>query len=519
MKTETISEIIHPAKEITERVYILRKICDEFIEKNTGKINPEEAKILNTNLYTIAQSEYSISALIKYIKMFNIVRNSRTYTHKHTNQLSVLRRKNYKTASEINRYIEFSHPDTEIETHLLRLVGNISSCSNISFYTNDHPVENFTYIASYTCDNKFCHVCNWYRQKRIMRVYQKWFTENQTLIEYSAKGKNKVATNSQYNAKHLKNEKIGELEYDIMHLTLTVPHYPGKGYKGNNIYYKELATAFNYMRKENDWNFYVFGGEYGIETAGESEDLHIHIHALLFVRRNKDNRNKLHQFILKKWNRLTINPDNPRETISDSTSQLIMNSNKLLTMEFTKELNPKGATLINLETIYNWDSRQKSKIKEFGSHEMLKAIMETISYHYEPHTMKKETGELDLDMLSRILPVIYNNNGLYRKFGCLQGEKELNIHFSQKTGLKKEFKGIIDLDVDKEIQEPANSQDLTACKSAYVFQTQEKKHKIVLSKRAEKLIHILSQRSETDQALDIIINLALAKVKKKSEVN
>lgn len=445
------------------------------------------------------------------------MRDPKLRNRKRSNTLSGLKRMNYTTATEINKYIDNVRPDKVTETHLLRLVGNLTSCGCYSLYSEDHPADDITYIASHTCDNKICHICNWNRQKRVRRVYMKWFKENQSLVEFSKDGKNKITTAAQYDAKQLLHPKISDMKYDLFSLTLTAPHHTGTGFKGQEMYYKEITTAFNYMRKETYWVQNVFGGEYGTETVGRPDDLHIHIHALLLVRQSPQNRNHLHKFILQKWNRLTVENNSARETINQDTAEAIMKGNKLITMEDVKALNPKGATMISLESPFYRQFGKKIYVNDLNSPKMIFAVMESISYHFKPQAIRKEgkdEGAIDIPLLSRILPAIYNNRALYAKFGCLQGEKPLNVNYNDPEALKQELQDVHDLDVNEDTGEVKSYRKYFVANPAYVFHIPDENYKIVLNQKGKQLSHELTQAGATGQALDIMTNLALAKYKK-----
>ena len=450
------------------------------------------------------------------------MRDPKSSNRKRSNTLSGLKRMNYTTATAINAYIDTTMPDAVTETHLQRLVSNLSSCGCYSLYSEDHPDDDITYIASHTCDNKACHICNWYRQKRVRRVYMKWFSENQTLVEYSKGGKNKVTTKTQYDTKHMKDQKISDMKYDLFHLTLTAPHYSGIGFKGKEMYYKEIATAFNYMRKEKYWVDNVFGGEYGVETVGRPDDLHIHIHALIMVRQKEQSRNHLHKFIFQKWNRLTVEENSTRTEIDDETALAMTKGNKLFTIEDAKALNPKGATFINLCSPYYMQYGKRVYVQDLKSPKMIFAVMEAISYHFKPQAIRKDgkdENEIDIALLSRILPAIYNNRALYAKFGCMQGEKSLNTNFSDPEALKRELGEVLDMDINEDTGEINSYRKYFVANPAYVFHIKDENYKILLSQKGKQLSHELTQASATGQALDIMTNLALAKYKKKSKVN
>ncbi|RMG79234.1 MAG: hypothetical protein D6707_08500 [Bacteroidetes bacterium] len=322
--------------------------------------------------------------------------------------------------SYINRATHHTHEELE---QLARLKKCMEVCASHSLYGESN--NGLTYIGSHTCDNKNCHVCNYNRKKRIRRKLYHWFKNNKKLIYLP--GREKTVTESQYKEKYL-SEKGIKVGYDIMHLTLTVPHTE-KGWKGTQTYYGEIMRAFNRLRNDEEIKQYIYGGEFGIETTRNENGLHIHIHALLLVKNCLQNRNELHRLILLKWNKLTVNPDIETKEFTKDRIKSIKKSNKLLTDEDIQTLSPQGATLIGLETIYTLNKqRKKVRSKKYGDKAMMIAVMETVSYHFKPLAME-EDGSLNYDLIAKIAAAIYRKP-LYRKFGCWHGEKSLNI----KTG-------------------------------------------------------------------------------------
>jgi hypothetical protein len=179
------------------------------------------------------------------------------------------------------------------------------------------------------------------------------------------------------------------------------------------------------MRKYDGWRNNVYGGEYGVETSKNDNGYHIHIHALLFVRKEIQSRNKLHLSILKHWNSLTVDSNSQLHEFDESRFAAIKRGNKLITGEYLKGLNPRGATNVYLETIYTIRNGIKCRSQEWNNKAMIVAVLETISYHFKPLVFKEGTSTYDIEMIMEVLPAIYGK-ALYRKFGCLHGEKSLN---------------------------------------------------------------------------------------------
>ena len=273
-----------------------------------------------------------------------------------------------------------------------------------------------------------------------------------------------------------------------MHLTLTVPHYADSGFNSNQYYFDVIADRFHNLRNEAPgWNELVFGGEYGIETTKSKNGLHIHIHSLVFVKQVTQSRNRLHSLILKEWNKRTENTAASRATLDRNTIDLIKKSNRSFTDEFVQALNPKGTTMINLETIYSYKAGVKVRTCNFNSQEMLYAVMEAIKYHFEPLAFDKDDKAFDFDLMTEIMPVIYKKQ-LYKKFGCLHGEKSLNL--KEDDTLKEDFedsRDILEL-VDQETGEIMPEFDFFVLNPAYMFHMPESDNKLVLSNEGKKKI-------------------------------
>jgi hypothetical protein len=375
---------------------------------------------------------------------------------------------------------EIKNMDIPIENlgHIEKLKDNISKCSNISLYSYNLSNSHIKYIGSHTCTSKFCFICNWNRQKKIRRKLLKWFRDNKHVYELKKGYKTKYCTILQL-SKYKDWEKIAEIKYDVMHLTLTVPHYKESGFKGNEYYFKELSSLFDSMRKHEFWINWVLGGEYGIETTQSDNGLHIHIHSLLLVKSFEQNRNHLHLKLTKAWNELTINEYSERTEFTEEVIEKICKSNKLIDREFANSLNPQGTTLINLENIYNWVDGKKNRNIEFGSDNMLKSILEVVKYHFEPKFFDKEKEEFNLPLLFKLLPVIYRMQ-LYRKIGIWHGEKALNLDYQDPS---EELEEVIET-IDKETGEiMSEEREFLLMNPAYIFHEKER----ILASRAALL--------------------------------
>ncbi len=413
---------------------------------------------------------------------------------KRSNIISALKRKNLNLKKELQKHMDSEILTTEQESHLLNLEKDITRCANFSLY--GQTPEGIKYFGSCFCGSKVCFVCNYARQKRIRRKYFKWFALNRELVQCSKNDKTKIVSETLFQEKFKLSgwNFVTRLHFDLMHLTLTVPHYLN-GFRGEKYYFKTIADLFHNLRNENpDFGKYCYGGEYGIETTKTpANGLHIHIHALLFVRSTSQNRNHLHKIILQGWNKLTVNPDSPRRELNYETRQKIKASNKLINDSFIDSLNPQGTTLINLETIYSLQQGQKVRVKEYNSPEMMKAVLETIKYHFAPLAFDKGNQTFDIELMKELLPVIYRKQ-LYKKFGCIHGEKSLNIREDGTDILIEDFQDGINPETGEIISEI----EYFICNPAIIYHNPQKDNEIILSHQAKRQRRKISAINTTE---------------------
>lgn len=353
-----------------------------------------------------------------------------TANRKRSKRLTYLKRKNMNLAIDIKRYMG-KNPLMKDNSSLVGLLQNLHKCASNTLYAADY--DKIRLIAPLTCKHKLCNICNWNRQKSIRRKYMRWFENNKMLCRIS-KGKNiKYCTQAQLESFLNKNFKVlsENIEYDLMHLTLTVPHTVG-GWRGSDIYIDEIIKTFHDMRRLKWWSDFVYGGEYGVETTKNDSGFHTHIHSLLMVKKRTNSRNLLHYEIFREWNRLTVNSESERLEFTDYQIQKILKGNKLFTEDYVKALNPKGATLIGLNCIYTTKNQGNQFVKvytsEWGSEAMMRGVMETISYHFKPRTFHKGESDTNFDV-ARIIEMLPKVQGkiLYRRFGVLEKESVLSI--------------------------------------------------------------------------------------------
>ncbi|MCK4661339.1 MAG: hypothetical protein KAT68_00625 [Bacteroidales bacterium] len=440
------------------------------------------------------------------------------YNRVRSNVVSALRRKNLRLIKDVGNFIKNNDLPEEQVNHLRRLCRNIGFCAFFSLYSDDLVSGEKKYYSSYSCDNKNCNICNWLRQKRIRRKYTKWFKNNEKLVVLNNKKRNvrKIVTTTQYNDKYKNNnnyEFIKYCEYDVMSITLTVPHYKDIGFNGSKYYFNEIIGLFRDLYKNKEFKEWVYGGEYGIEaTRTDKNGWNIHMHGLLLVKREIQNRNKLHKVILKIWNELSVNKESKRLFFSREAISKIKKSNKMIDENYINQLNPQGATMLTIETIYSLRKGEKVRTNNIASDAMMKAVREAISYHFEPQCFDKDTKEFRLDELAEILPKVYRKV-LYRKFGCFYGEKELNVNYKEER-LLEDLKDATEIIADEDTGEILSEFEFFICDPARVFHNTEKELEIVLSKEAKRDILKLEAGSSAI-ALDIMSQLVLEKIKSK----
>lgn len=380
---------------------------------------------------------------------------------------------------------------TEIQQyHMRRLRREVIRCANLTLYRDRGPLTDLELISSFLCGSKLCFICNQQRQKATRRKYWKWFGDNPEIIQVKnpQSGIIRFVTSSQASGKYSAWEQQQRHQYDVMHLTLTLPHTAEHGFNGDRYYFEKIAKQYWLMRKVPGWTSLVFGGEYGIETTKKENGLHIHIHSLLLVKREKQNRNRLHRLILKEWNKRSINQYSGRTGFDRTVIDSIRRSNKLLTDSDVDSLDPKGSTMINLEVIYGIDPETGRKIRnvEFNSKTMLIGVMEAISYHFEPQAFDKEGGSFDFQLMAEIMPVIYRK-ALYKKFGCLHGETRLNVSFSEEKDTLLEYDEVSEM-VDQNTGEMLSDVGFYIINPAYVYHFPEKDFTPLIANQGKKIM-------------------------------
>lgn len=431
--------------------------------------------------------------------------------------LTKLKRKNHKLTKEMNNYIGTADLTDVQDARMNKLKKDVENCSNAAIYREAIESGKTTFIGAASCKNKLCFVCNWARQKNIRRKYMAWFKTNQSIVEIHKHTNGKTAvkyttqtrwTGNKYPEWNLE----GYREYDLMHLTLTVPHFENTGFNGDLYYFEKISYLYNRMRKECDeWKYLVFGGEYGIETKKRTNGQHIHIHSLLLVRRERQSRNRLHRAIMEYWNKVTINNDVRKDQFSEQDAKDIIKGNKMIDSEFVKKLNPKGSTIFGLENIYTYSAAgEKTRSATWNSKEMMIAVLETISYHFEPYAFEKETGKFDLPLMAEIAPILYGKR-LYDKFGCLYGEKSLNV--TEDCDIAEEYTDAVEELVDEDTGEISQANKFYLANPLFVRHVPERDYCIELGREAKRRSIVLDAQT-TGQAVKKMAEMMSAQFKK-----
>lgn len=365
--------------------------------------------------------------------------------------------------------------------YFTKLCSSLQTCCQHSLYRQYKDGGAVEYIASQTCKHKLCVVCNAERSKVLRRKYLSYFKKGQMIDRKSG-------------------EVYKREDFDYMHLTLTVPHSTD-GFRGQKFYADKLMAMFNTMRKRAWWNYYVFGGEFGIEVTKRENGLHIHIHSLLIVHNIEKSRNELQRLIMIEWNELTKDSGANRKEFSPEQKEAIKKGTPNLTDEDFNLLDPTGATMIGLESLYVYSKAKKSKFDRWNAdlgkwkhyidpgdeNEFMSGILECLKYHFEPVSFDKKEGIYNLDMLKEVLPMIYKKP-LYRKFGNLHGVQELNVNHSA----TEEAKEVIEQQGEAATNPNAESQNndfvYVICSAKNVYYNMLKNYEPKIGERCKKRI-------------------------------
>lgn len=460
------------------------------------------------------------------IKRERKAKSNRIRSHKN----SSFKRRNLELAKQMREYVTTNHDLSDLQAkEMLIAEKNIRECAKFSLYREHLSNEAIEFIGAHTCDHRICQVCGNNSKDRV-RHQMRQFLEKVTYF-YRVQKKNVKRNNILYltpsglekkKAKYPdfddRYEVLGKEGFDIMHLALTVPHYKDSGFRGFVVYYDQLMKLFSNLRRSKVWKDFVMGGTNTVETTLSDNGLNIHIHALVFVRRTKQNRNKFHKGVLEAWNNLTFNPYCPRESFSNEVKKKILKSNKLIAQDkdFFDRLDPKGATMITLENLYYVEGKDKIRVDQTKMDKAMKGIMEALSYVYSPQCFNKSDGTYDLDLMAMVLPAIKNKR-LRDKFGCLVGEESLNVKPPKKEEkMQEDFLAAGQNEVINPISlEPALREEYQffIANAASVFHDKEREHFLKV-REGNKYYTPVSDAMDTLDALDKLLAYALQKMYK-----
>lgn len=289
----------------------------------------------------------------------------------------------------------------DIRMAMFRMSEDWKLCCRNTLFREHLANGTLELIAPMRCKNRFCTVCNTATSKDVRSKLYQFFGKNGDLLKTK----------------------------DFCHLTLTVPHSEDGGFKGEEFYLSTLLSLFNQLRRMKAWKELVYAGESGVEITKGKNGLHIHIHALLLLNKAKQNRNRLHKAILLRWNKLTAGATQATSFPIEFAAGLAKANSSITKREIAK-LDPSGATLIGLESLYVTSKEQRPGYHKsektglykryvgpndgFGS--MMAGIMETVKYHFEPTAMY-EDGSINYDLLSAIV-LDLKHKRMHQKFGA-----------------------------------------------------------------------------------------------------
>lgn len=428
-------------------------------------------------------------------------------------------KQNQRWYDGVQRYILTNNLQGKTLDYFLRLRYDLQNCCSNTLLRQHLKPNCNEFIGAQTCKNKLCNVCNYVRSKTVRRKYMRYFDTNEFI-----------------------DKKTGEIlerkDFDFMHLTLTVPHNEQNGWRGKKIYVSELMQAFNKMRKMKFWQYHVFAGEFGVEFTKNDNGLHIHIHSLIAVRKESQNRNQLHLAILKAWNELTICPYNKRKTFDLEHLLAIKKGNKFIQDTDLKLLHPKGSTLISLENLYYYSKTKLSKGDHFSTskqmwkhyanpenmNDLMRGVMECIKYHFEPMCLMDDKNELNFDLIAELMPEI-KGKPLYRKFGNWHGLPQLNI-IDKSTVTNADLMDDFEETANEKITHPDTQAEVTKEEFVYVavhakciYMDYENNAKIKIRRSAKK--KKFERGTSVKQALLFMVKDTIHKRKPKSkqEVN
>jgi hypothetical protein len=291
--------------------------------------------------------------------------------------------------------------------------------------TTSGKIETYTLAHTYS-KHRFDPVCNMRKANLIRSVYRKYLKDSQIYKDYHP-----------------------------VHITLTLPHKGGK-YNGNDFYAKELIDTFNLIRKCDFWKKAVYAGEYGVEvkeSANKENGLHIHIHSLAFLKNKNVNdfRKKLKHFWEKKTGASQIWVETVYFHKKDDNGKFITEIKESSQLDTFKDEDgmyqsqSKELKVVRKKFYVDREQKEIEKRTDLSQEEKentildfyLKAILETIKYHFKFEAIKTDRDNYNIFLINEILK---NTKGkrLYSRFGKFYKVDALNFNnLGNKTASKE----------------------------------------------------------------------------------
>lgn len=428
-------------------------------------------------------------------------------------KISFLRRKNQNLVEQMNVHVKSTVLNEETKTYVSKFVKNVKDCASLSLY--EKTATDIKHISSHTCDHKLCFICNYLRQKKIRRKYSLWFDNNPHFLtilkEKGSTYVEKVITIWQHENKYPEYDIVSRVKFEVMHLLLTVRHTED-GFKGEKFYQKEFRRLFNLMRKKEEWLAWVYGGEFGFEITKKENGYHIHVHSMIFVKKGFRNRNKIYRMIFELWNKATVDKTNDKVKFTEKELTAIKKNcgnipNWETPEDFVKRLKPNGATRIRLEGLYIHDENgKKIYVTEYTGQNVMKSLLEIISYHFEPYAFDKENDEFDVPLMVELLPYMFNLR-IYDRFGILHSESPLAM---RNNSLLSDLEEALESKEELEggIEKAKENSNFSIINPVYAYHPKHDDYRITINEKGHDLRIDLSA-SNTKDAVEEMSRLAI----------
>ncbi|GAB2585822.1 hypothetical protein [Spirosoma areae] len=328
---------------------------------------------------------------------------------------------NNRLRDQIDEYLglyDIQLPDTKTEHN--RMAHSIYQRARFG----DELESRFEHLVALryaVCDTKGYYARFQHEGKEKLQPLAFWYSKHRLDNVWNWR-KSQIVRNRYYRFLETATDAVGVKLLDYykpVHMVLTVPHSNGI-WEGKRFFARELIKAFTAMRKEPEWNQYIYAGEYGIEVKrSKSHGLHIH----------------LHSFILQ---HPTYTVEHVREVID-----------RLWRKQTGNDSTYSG---IHYETLYTWQrdeqnnivlDRKGHPIKDYikpGQSDLnhyLSGVLECIKYHFKPDCIQTTDGEYDLLLIDEILTNTKNLR-MYSRFGAFYRQSLLNFNALEPDELEEQ---------------------------------------------------------------------------------